>query len=142
MWFAYDNDAGAKQTKWLKTIDEEAVSPGINVSNFVQSQTGKIEIETLRGFLDSKLVSLRQAWEIIISADQLSGTVAANYTYIIAFWNSGNQHYIDYTTAEGGSPSTWTEVEIPNGEIPIEFIEGNFNLQEFSAIFLESDGSV
>ena len=142
MWFGYGNDISSLNKQWLEPIDEDSDWSDAKTNNFVLHETERIESISLRGDLDSKLLSSRRSWDVVISADELSDD--SKYNFIINYWNSGDPNYIDITTAEGGTPnsSTWIKVNVPGGVIPIEFLSGNHKFREFSTILKESDGSL
>jgi hypothetical protein len=139
MWFGYGNDISSLDRMFLIPIDEDSDQNQKN-NYFVLHETDRIESNSLRGYLDSKLLASRRNWNIVISADELK--TDAKYNFIIDYWNTGHPRYIDITGTSLATIYDWIGVVLPAGVIPIEFINGNNDFREFSAIFKECDGSL
>lgn len=139
MWFGYGNDIASLNRMFLIPVDEDSENSQFN-NLFVKHETDRIESNSLRGYMDSKLLAKRRNWDVVISADELA--TDAKYNFIIDFWNTGHPHYIDITGNSLATVYSWIDVIIPAGEIPIEFLNGNNLFREFSVNIKESDGSL
>ena len=133
MWFKYGTTA-----KWVETIDE---NDSLNVDDYVKVKATRETVETLRGYLVSKLKSKRRVWDIVITADEMSDSV--KYDFMTEFFQSGELLYINIDDANGSTPaSNWIEVDLQGGVMQVEFIEWRNTMREVKFILTESDGSL
>ncbi len=120
LWLRYSNTFPTTISMRLSAID---VRERPNV-------TRKIG-ETLRGGTYDHRIAKRSKWTIVISADELAGNGNAKRAFLEAFFTGGSR-WIALSNSPTEPTSGWIPVAIEGGDMPLEPIEGNELLPEFT----------
>jgi hypothetical protein len=87
--------------------------------------------ETLRGSTYDHRIARRSKWTIVISADELAGPGNAKLAFLNAFFTGGDR-WIALSDSLTEPVAGWIAIAIDGGDAPIEAIEGNEVLPEFT----------
>ncbi len=117
---------------WLRYIEAaETVSMRIDELSAYRRPTVDRETGTsLRGVLYGHRRTRREIGEIVIGADELSAPLAM--AFCEAWWTADRQFiaYSDSLTVP--DDGEFIELHLPDGDMPIEYVEGYVDLPSFS----------
>lgn len=125
---------------WLNYING-ATPPGVSMRFAPLSVRERLSVtrrggETLRGTTYDHRLGARRTWEVVISADELLSD--ASREFMLEFF-AGGRRFISFEDVETAPTTTWIGVAIEGGDAPIEAIEGNERLVEWTFRFVEKE---
>lgn len=125
---------------WLNYING-ATPPGVSMRFDPISVRERASVtrrggETLRGTTYDHRLGARRTWEIVISADELID--ADRREFVLEFF-LGGRRFISFEDVDTAPTTTWVGVAIEGGDAPIEAIEGNERLVEWTFRLIEKE---
>jgi len=107
------------------------------LSFYERKETARVNGETLRGNLYSHRKSKRRVFDVVISADE----TAAHAAFLQAFWEADLLQVSLLATPSASTDNDGIFVITEGGREPVEFIDGLYDLKEYTLNLREMAGS-